>query len=63
MDVFKRVAVNIDDLHRAASRAGSGYERSMIAANAQVHGLKIVTGNEADFRALGQQVLNPFTPA
>ena len=38
------------------------YEDAMIAATAQVHGLKIATRNVADFQALGFEVFNPFTP-
>ena len=36
------------------------YEDAMIAATAQVHGLTVATRNEADFKALGMEVLNPF---
>lgn len=36
------------------------YEDAMIAATAQVHGLTMATRNEADFKALGMEVLNPF---
>ena len=36
------------------------YEDAMIAATAQVHGLTVATRNEADFKALGLEVLNPF---
>lgn len=39
------------------------YEDAMIAAIAQVHGLKIATRNVADFQALGFEVFNPFTTA
>ncbi|WP_310463818.1 type II toxin-antitoxin system VapC family toxin [Sphaerotilus sp.] len=36
------------------------YEDAMIAATAQVHGLKVATRNVADFQALGVEVFNPF---
>ncbi len=36
------------------------YEDAMIAATAQIHGLTVATRNEADFKALGMEVLNPF---
>lgn len=36
------------------------YEDAMIAATAQVHGLTVATRNEADFKALGMEVVNPF---
>ena len=39
------------------------YEDAMIAAAARVHGLTVVSRNVADFKALGQVVLNPFEPA
>jgi predicted nucleic acid-binding protein len=35
---------------------------SYIAATAIVHGLTVVTRNEADFRATGSAVLNPWSP-
>jgi len=38
-------------------------EDAMIAATAQVHGLKVVTRNVADFKALGLDVFNPFAAA
>ena len=39
------------------------FEDAMIAATAKVHGLTVVTRNEADFSALGLEVLNPFATA
>lgn len=36
------------------------YEDALIAATAQVHGLRIASRNVADFAALGVQVWNPF---
>lgn len=36
------------------------YEDAMIAATAQIHGLTVATRNEADFKALCMEVLNPF---
>lgn len=36
------------------------YEDAMIAATAQIHGLTVATRNEADFKALGMEVVNPF---
>lgn len=41
-------------------QSGTLYEDAMIATTAQVHGLKAVTRNVADFRQLGVAVLNPF---
>ncbi len=38
------------------------YEDAMIAATARVHGLQVATRNVADFRALGLEVFNPFSP-
>lgn len=38
------------------------YEDAMIAATARVHGLTVATRNVADFRALGLEVFNPFSP-
>ena len=37
------------------------YEDALIAATAQVHGLRVASRNVADFAALGVQVFNPFT--
>ena len=39
------------------------YEDAMIAATAKVHGLTVVTRNVSDFKALGLDVFNPFSPA
>ena len=39
------------------------FEDAVIAATAKVHGLTVVTRNEADFSALGLEVLNPFATA
>jgi predicted nucleic acid-binding protein len=36
-------------------------EDAMIAATAQVHGLRIVTRNVRDFREFGVSVFNPYT--
>ena len=36
------------------------FEDALIAATAQVHGLRIASRNVADFAALGVQVWNPF---
>jgi hypothetical protein len=33
---------------------------AMIAATARVHGLKVATRNEKDFKHLGAEILNPF---
>ena len=38
------------------------YEDALIAATAQVHGLRVASRNVADFAALGVHVFNPFTP-
>ena len=37
------------------------YEDALIAATAQVHGLRVVTRNVADFRQLGIDVIDPFS--
>jgi toxin FitB len=34
----------------------------MIAATARVHGLQVVTRNVRDFKDLGVNVLNPYSP-
>lgn len=36
------------------------YEDAMLAATAQVHRLTVVTGNVADFKSFGVEVLDPF---
>jgi predicted nucleic acid-binding protein len=35
---------------------------ALIAATALVHGMTVVTRNEADFRRTGVQIFNPWTP-
>ena len=46
-------------MHR---KSDTRYEDAMIAATAKVHGLAVATRNVADFRALGVDVFNPFSP-
>jgi toxin FitB len=35
-------------------------ENAMIAATAKVHGLRVATRNEDDFKQLGIEIINPF---
>lgn len=44
-------------MHR---KSNTLYEDALIAASAQLAGLKLVSRNVADFRALGVAVFNPF---
>lgn len=44
-------------MHR---RSDTAIEDAMIAATAQVHGLRVVTRNVKDFKPFGVAVLNPF---
>ena len=47
----------------AASDRNMGLADAIIAATALVHGLKLVTRNDADFRHIaGLEIVNPFAP-
>jgi len=46
-------------MHR---RSHDLFEDAMIAATAQVHGLKVVTRNVKDFKHFGVDVFNPYQP-
>jgi toxin FitB len=43
-----------------ADKPDSLREDAMIAATARVHGLKVATRNEKDFKHLGVEIVNPF---
>ncbi len=47
-------------MHRTSNTL---YEDAMIAATANVHDLKVVTRNVADFKSFGVTLLNPFAKA
>jgi hypothetical protein len=43
-----------------AGKPDSLREDAMIAATARVHGLKVATRDEKDFKRLGVEIINPF---
>jgi predicted nucleic acid-binding protein len=47
-------------LRLTAGKPGALREDSMIAATAHVHGFRVATSNEKDFKHLGVKILNPF---
>ena len=56
---FDALAADVWGRSRARSRAAAVID-AQIAATGQQHGLAVVTRNDADFRRLGADVLNPW---